>query len=810
MGVLTHAVTYQGYPCTAVAFRRSAGLSPEYGYVDIDLAVLKKISILARDIPWRPANEGLNIPAQLAIDAWKKLTSGTVNAPPALAAPKGGGLNRFGDLVLYTYDDGVEIQRQTYVDVFVHDAGIEEITRGLANARAHTEGTVRVPLTDIRQFYPEHGAFCQRINCRLRTGEFDKATLFNDKPWSAQDVIRYMFSQLPGSPIVVSGGFDGQKYAPPTDLVGEGDPMLQFLQRLLEQMGLVALLQPDNNYAVVARLSDAVPYGKYAPAVGSLAEAKYQGDETKSVWISNRPPMVQVFGKRRIRRKTMPYVPIFRNVDGRYYRLKDIAQVWGYHINQVKKNRFIAPQKSFRDVPPNDFSQLHHKRRKLIREWAYRGYAPSAYFQTPDGATAGGKPPSFTDDDAEKLYFLPMREAPYYVSDLENLGVEYPQGQTPQTGDKGKFVLIPPVVTGKTVGQSFFRDIDEVTRYFNKIITEDNRGVKDLRTKLLVAQNELNVIVQKSLATALDMAKFRNQVPLDISVGIVDYKDMGLAENDMGVPSSSAKTAEALQAKAKYLDGKRKIQEQIISDLQEQLNEASLEANTWNAKYNAFKDVFAKRKGIQAWMNLAYGVVAPGSYSLDERTGIVMFSEPFCSVENPFWLDGDDVTVLGDGSVNVSFGYELNENTTGDFTSFLFCVGGEPPLVSLCGMNRSSPIAAKAERVPNMRLYESDLGTPFNFTQCYTDAVARAYGQQAIDGVVDGYSYVYDGLLQAVLDGATSTIQHEWSIKAKGLTHISVGAPNARGPLGPAWLAGDVKATGQADARWAIEAAKNE
>jgi hypothetical protein len=454
MGILTHSVTYQGLPCTSVLYRRSAGLSPEYGYVDIDLSVLKKVFVFPRNIPWRPANEGLNIPSQLAIDAWKKIfRRQTVARPPVVEAPAGGGLNRFGDLLLTTYENGKEIETQDYIDVYVNDSGIEEITKGLKNIKAHNEGTVRVPLTDVRSFYGECGALANRINCKGRTGEWEKGTVNpNGNPWTAQEVVSYLFSQLPGMPLVVNSEFADMALAPPTDIVGEGDAILPILQRILEQLGLVASLQPDNNYSVTSKLSDRMKYGQIPKILGKPTDIGHQHDEAKTVWLSNRPPMTQVFGKRRMRRKTLSYVPIFRNLDGKYYRLSDIFKIgWGYDLADVNRNVFLAPQKSFRDVPPNDYKKTHHQRRKLLREWAYRGYAPACYFTQ-------GNPPSFTDEDAEKMFFLPMREAPFYIDELANLGVRYPVNVQPKKGDRSDYVLIPPLSMGQTIGQTFFTD----------------------------------------------------------------------------------------------------------------------------------------------------------------------------------------------------------------------------------------------------------------------------------------------------------------------------------------------------------------
>jgi len=814
MGILTHTVTYQGYDCVGVGYRRSIGLNPEHGWVDIDLSVLGSIKMIARNIPWRSANLGLNIPAQFTIEAWKQRQSkSTVTSVKPIEGPKGGGLNRFGDLVLTSYEDGTKKDQFTYTDVYVHDSGVEEITRGLKEAKSHSQGIVRVPLSDIRMFYRGFGAFCHRINCKLSTGEWEKGTVQkNRSPWSAEDVVRFLFSQLPGCPLV-SFKSDASA-APPTGLIGEGEAVLSFLQKVLEELGLVAQLQPENNYIVSSRLSNKLGYGKYWMSPGKSVEGDNQHDETKSVWVSDRPPMIQVFGKRRIRRQTLPYVPIFKDLDGRYYRLQDIGTLWGYSLNQVNAQVSLAPQKSFEDLPATSPPILHWKRRKILQDWAYRGYAPACYFDmafaqaasagaaiATGGMAGGGVAPSFTDEDIQKLFWLPMREVPYYIQDLKNLGIKYDVNLEAKKGDAGKFILLPPLVYGRTTGQDFFADWSAVNSYFDAIISDTGNvqnfwgNYVDSLGQQLSYMEEVEIQADKKMKKSFDLAKASEMFKAGPNVVGQLIPLLWLADYDFAkeiTPGAlSAENDQTLMARVNEIPDKVKLLKTSLESATKSLASQQAWVGTWRNMFAKYQAIFKSRKGIFAWMNLPYGLCSGGTYSIDEHTGIVCFGKPYYVAQNPFWLDGDPVTAIGDGNVAVTFGYEVNTNSSGDFTSFLFSVEGDPPpKINLCGVNRCSPIAARPERAPNMRMYEADLGTPFNLAQCYTEALGLVQGILQTPRVVEGYTYVYDGLLKAVLDSGVTSIQHEWDVKSAGRTHIMVNAPNSRGPLGPARLSG--------------------
>ena len=254
--ILRHAATYQGYPCKGVQYRRSPGLLPETGFVDLDMQFAKKIDVRPRVIPWRGVN-GFEFAGQADPLTWLLTrTRQTVTQPPPVTA-ESPGFEYLGDLVLTSFDhaSGAEIDKITYRDIMLETSGIEEITRQLAEVKDHDKGTIRVPITDIRRYY-NHGAYFGAMNLKLKSGEIDPFSTKDgvEEPWTAIDAFEYLFASLPGSPLIAQHSeLRTLTLRNPGPLQGDGRPIVDVLQKLLNQYGLVALLLPDGNYVVSSK-----------------------------------------------------------------------------------------------------------------------------------------------------------------------------------------------------------------------------------------------------------------------------------------------------------------------------------------------------------------------------------------------------------------------------------------------------------------------------------------------------------------------------------------------------------------------------
>lgn len=484
-------IRYQGLLTQGGSYCRSDGFNADVGFVLLDYEQLKKLRVEPAFAPWRAAS-GFEWNGQLSIQAWHEAQgqlTASVTSPPPVEPPGDGGLRRFGDLEMSTFQDGsaTPMDSITYKDIQVMAAGMEEIYEDLARAEAHDESRIRVPVTDVRRWYPEFGALCCEINVRYETGGWKPTSVKKDgSPFDVVEVCQFLFSQLPGSPTIYGWSTLYQlKGVVPTGIIGEGEPVVEHLQRLLERYQLVPKMQVDNNYVVSSRLSSKYSAGK-VPAPGALGADVATGggsggagggsggaipgnvaqpaptvlsdkrSEKKTFYLSDRPPVVMAFGKRVLQRITLAYVPVLQDVDGLWYRLEDLVKRWGYSLAKLNKQVFVDPTKRYSDVPPLPGSSvvgtngpLHARRRKIL-ERAYLQYAPAALFARAgkgggvSGATlseaaaafavsglasvslgvqlaAAGAYAGLTDADFQHVPYLPVKPCPLSIAEVKKL-----------------------------------------------------------------------------------------------------------------------------------------------------------------------------------------------------------------------------------------------------------------------------------------------------------------------------------------------------------------------------------------------------
>ena len=791
MGVWKHVVTYQGYPCKGVSWRQSPGLEPEYGYVDIDYVHLKKLSLEARAIPWRSIS-GAEWPSPLTIDVWKK-NRATVTTPPEQTAPPGGGLAMFGDLVMTSFLDGRSMGEVRYRDVYVAPDGIEEIGRPHAARRGHKVGVVRVRITDIRAYFEDNGCFLGAINLRLPSGEWDPNTIRNGTTvWDAGDVFSFLAAMLPGSPVIDHRcDLYREKLAAeiPADVVSQGISTKRILAQLLDRYGLQWCPLPDGQVMINRAVSKRVPYGKIPTAPNSFGkEVEHVRDERKTVTVSRRPSAVLVVGKPIVKRVSAGFVPVVLDPDdGRIYRLEDIAEKWEYPLEKIKKEVF-AGARNFRDVPPKG-RRLGYKRAAALREWAYRGYAPAGLFGE------SGQP--LMDGSEERRPFLPMRDAPWWVEELEKIGVD------PIRLTRGeKWVLHDPIVLGSRFGQGLYTDYEQLEEVFKARSEWREIGEKITQSELDEVTKQINLKFETLIAASsrfeswVDEAKKKGLGAS--SLIIAAFKDMSeFAFNKMGFVPIQANEAEAQMAQLSF-DLKTQIQAltKKAEALARQLKEDGDVVRENERHWEQHKDTFRAMGGVQVWHNLPHGIIESG-YSINRTTGVIRFSEPVCRVKQSFLLEPEGAEIEADGSVQAIWGYELPANNPLHFTTALYvaedgapedAVSVGPPSVVCAGVNRSSAIKPKVELEPKMRLYENELGEPFNVTEVITAGYQRAEGACGVIRAAEGYSYELQYFQVAVLESGVSSVQYAWSMKEKCSTAFMVNAPGASGPGGPGKL----------------------
>ena len=798
------------------------------GFVEIDMQFARKIDVRPRFIPWRGVN-GFEFPGQTDPLTWS-LTRGraTVTLPPGVEA-EFPGFEYFGDLILKTFNDetGGQFEPITYRDVMLEQSGIEEVTRQLAEVKAHDRGTIRVPITDIRRWY-NHGAFFGAMNLKLKSGEIDPFSSKDGRgqAWTALDAFEYLFFQLPGSPLIASHS-ELRKLAlrNPGPLVGEGRPIVEVLQKLLNTYGLVAGMLPDGNYVVSSRNSSKFGPGQVPTARGGVGAAPQEEHyERRTVHVTDRPAAVIVHGPRRIRRVTLSYVPILQDADGRWYRVEDLVRLWGYSIDKVNKQAFVGHEKNFEDVPPVptdvDSARLHQRRRRSLRN-VYRIYAPRILFEDPltGSSVSSDRDLSIQDPDFKALSFLPMMDAPWYTSELKAvIDEEKIPRDTQQQGDKEEFVLLPPMVRGYRTAEQLFTNFQEVKKYFQaKLETVQSHAdviqsfVTYISSRLASAANEVNNLAFAESVTGGRLstrgkANFFNLTGLSFENSIDIGKDVQKAAREVGVTIlrlvDKVMSQEASATKKRVLDFKKDL-----DSYKEKLEEIRRIRTKWEENFKDLEKAWKDRVGAMVVKHhLPWGRIEEGTYNLDKDTGILSTAEPLVVLDQPIFFDGDETEVIQDGAVVVTFGYELKEHNAKAYTNFLFVASDSGPQQVAnpvaAGVSRASAIKAVPIRMTG-RLYTLDAGTPVNLGLVSGEARQKAAEALGVPRATVGHVYEFSGFRNFPLDAGVSSVQHIWDGNL-ARTHLAVNAPNARMPLGPGRLA-DRRGSTLADIAEAVE-----
>lgn len=825
MTVFKHESKYQGYHGQAVAYRRSEGLQPEPGWIDLDLADVKSLTVQRRDTNWRSVN-GFEVPAPISIRTWFDMDPGQGAPQREILAPEGGGLAPFGDLTLTSFKNGDAQPPQVYRDVYVDESGIEEVGPQIAAVRAHDRSIVRVPLTDIRRFYLTHGAFVGDINVRLPSGEFDRETVKDFttcEPWSAVDVIRYLFALLPGSPVVLpDSDLTTLTIDPPADVIGRGEPAVQHLDALLKRLGLVPKMMPGGNYLVDLKASSKTPLGEIATDVGTFETPQDVHYERKTVWNTTRPHAVHVFGKPVIRRVTLPYTAVFKDSDGKYYRVFDAPRRWAWSRESLLKGVAMGQEKRYRDIPPINRPQGDERREIANRDF-FRLYAPTHMFApTPgcpnsgrDGTPTEGGIDFFSEEDFDRADYLPVQDVPWYQTEFRQLSEKgLPEIKEEFEGDRENVVISPPVVQGAYFGEDLFRDFAQIEDRFNNNVLDFQSYIAGMEVSLRNAQGRLADIGRRIVKEVSDaslegfssdeararyfslLAEQPEFVQLDGDV------QQALREAGVGVGEQMLKDENTTHERQARLARITREIEGWQAEIQGANNTLTILQN----EFAALKATYEEIGGVPLRMNKPHTVIRTG-YAIDRRTGIITFGEPVFQARDPFVLDGDTTEAVSDADIFVTLGYEVRDGLSSDLTSVVFHSvtqnGRSTPRVS--GVNRSSPLKGTPVKAPKMRMYQTDRGEPMNATQVVTIAAGRAASVLNVPSVAEGRHYELIGLRKAVCEGGINSVQHVFD-GTVGMTHVMHQAPSARGPLGPPSALGQNRSkTPEVDGRDALE-----
>jgi len=834
MSKAINSATYQGYPVKSVVWKRSDGLSPEIGSVVIDYSVVKNLALRSPLVPWTGDDGGADIPGGLVISDWWELfgkrPGSRAEHKPVKTPTSGLGIS--GQLILVTkWDDGTT-RTVIYDEIFVLNA--EEVSENLAKVLEHKEGEIRIDLCDIRQFYGRYGFIIGRINCRLENGNYDPKTVkkpgrilgrgstgtreeFEGEPWPFKDVIQYLFSQLPGGPSVTFMPPSLPKSLPePEEIDHIGSNAATVLQGVLDNYGLVAKLQPNGTYLVCRRNDENfLEPGEVAPTINKKKKADHIAYEKKAVNRIDSPGCVQVIGGRLIRQETLGYVAVFRDLDGRYYMLDDIAKVWdGYDIFRVNRQAAKTPGKYFHDVPPAPIQEdlpdnvletiirtgrgirgfkvgrqedeLHFGRRQIMREQAYRMYAPIGLFD--NAPTNSNGAPYFTEAGVRTHSFLPLGNVPL----LESQVGEAVPGARRIKGDQGKIVLAPPVVRGTMLGEAIFTDVAQIVKAYDGVINgwriclnDHNLSINLIRSRIRLL-NEDNLQADR-LAAVAEFVESGLMSRLSTSF-------LGVVGDPLGQGAHHRKISRDLLARATKIRHSREALEVGLKIQLEVAERFKLHSEEMIKRLEAQRGEdlirLAVTGGLKGVGQLPYGVIPSTAYSLETSTGILTFTKDVCcTVDLPVVYDRDQLTVLGGGAVHVTFGHPVYDNATSDFTSIIFSKDGRASY-ERAGANRPTAVKAQPIRDPDLVMYISGNGEPMNLQDCIDQARKKAAPILEGPDVLDGHVNQLDGFEPCVLERGVNSVQYVWPAKAPeggtAFTYVATHSPMWAGPAGRA------------------------
>ena len=829
--VLINTVTYQGYPCGSVSFTRTDGLAPNIGFVELNMKQVKELIIKMNEpMSWRSVN-GAEADGMASIDATLKFLreGGTVaesafGGPPERTGPAKG-LNQFGDLVFKTTDTISDFtDEHTYKDIHIAPAAIEELNDRFARQKFHSDGPLRVPITDNRIFFGDYGGFIGEINVRLPDREWKLATVLRNilgefqRPYLFGEVMSFLFAQLPTTPSVFFSAKLGL-LDPPTNIIGRGEPASQHIERILKEKGLTVAMMPNGNFLIKPKSSDALKYAHIPTEIGRSKAGTKQHAEKQSAKVAYRPDLVMVVGQPRVRRRTLLYVPVVQDLDGQYYQLEEIAARWTYSVQSIKIGAMISGEKQFEDVSPQppfatalDYA-THELRRKSLIKHAFKTYAPASAFDTPNSA--------MIIPNQGEAQFLPILDVPIYETELVGLGVKRPDEDALQKGDLGPYVILSPLVYGKRFGQRFFADFSDVEAFFNSLkdslrgsieVTRDEiRRIKknfDEQFAPLIrkASRSFGDAYQRDFAiknyvtrTGVDPKII--QIDQDIK-DLVGFGGDGLTEIEgthLFFEEEMTNNTFAALSVAKTAVAEIKIANDWI--LQNQL-----ELNDIETHFTRFKKRYKDLGGLPLFVNIPDSLISEG-YALNVDSGLITFSQVMGHMRKSFVFDresGIKDRIFGvetDGNIRVLCGYVTKTNSVYDYTTVLIrarvdtkagskkngpgrAIKSEKVTPVVVGISRPSPVKARIIPAPDMVLYESENGTPFNMTSVITEALGKADQMFNIPKSSTGYVYTWSGFRKAILDAGVNSITHQWNKNGAAHTIIAANSVSAFGLIG--------------------------
>jgi hypothetical protein len=748
--------SYQGVPITGCSVDRKPGLSSDSSWVEILTDDLGKIELDTQFRPWADIKRK-EIAGPASVYGILKAMSGagaTAGGGSASQA-KNGVLQRGGALILESKSsagapvDKSDIGGLIKLDpMFVSPSGIREAQEDLARAEEHREGRTIIGLVDIRYWWAKYGTpMFGDYNIVNEYGFYDEAYLNKEtkKPLPLSDLLRALCFCLPGAPILSTASIVfTQKFNPPKNIRMRFDLPYVWLYRLLEDYGLDIHLTHESN-VYIARRADSHTVGMFSQVPGGSEKRIFQAanHEKKTVYAVEKPEGVFVAGGKRQRRGSFQCAPAYVDEDGQPRLMEDLAVAWGgdYTYAKARRSRFLPGTRAFTDVPGKDSRQIA-RRRQIADQYFFRFYLPRIMFPTTDK-----KGSLFANLGKTKHPMTPMLSPVWRQQELDNICGASPTNAAVIAGEE--LVKTAIIVRASLIKEDFTDNL----KGFTKKVQDALQSIDDRVSALAARRTQINKILKEledgrpkfqmnKVQELLGQDEFQAQAYREFLstsfLGGLLLLDRDQLQKDANWNAQAGVVKDRATVDLKSIEdkiGKLKAEEK---EIKKGLTEAI--------------EAIKKHQLAKMWVNLPYGCVSNDSFNVDPATGAISFNCIAGKMDVPAIRDLENAFLLGDGDVEVTYNYELNNNRPNDYSYWAFLGssdGGQPTLVEIC-----EPTGIKAAIVKDEELviYQDEIGEPMNLPEVTQKAARAAGSAMRLQKQQDGYEYQYPGFWEIATD----------------------------------------------------------
>ncbi len=786
---------YQGVTVQAGFMDRRPGLTGDIGFLDFNLADLKAIKVTQ---PFRLWLDGrfTETPGPLTIQAAKKLRQQAQPTTPTTSTPsRKDGLDRGGGLTLTTkVDNGTNTDNNVTEmrGIYLLPSGIEELESDNDNAFSHSEGIVRVPVTDIRHFWAENGTpVYGDLNVLLENGQFDETTTKDGQtPWSLKEFLDFLCLGLPGSPNISGKVLDDSTRGVPINIKMRLELPSYWLSEPIDAFGLELHLTFGAAVYFAERAKKHTPRS-FARDAGGNASALGVNPavEKKTVFVLDRPESVMVVGSLRQQRIRRQFIPVFIDEDQKVKRMADLKSHWGYSFDQALGQAMIREDKAYEDIPGKDLAQ-RFARQKIAKAHFFKLYAPLSLFNTDQGggtrpgapvATAGGVG-VYWDFSKKKCPFLPALDPWWTPDELKDLNVIAKTGtQTEEKANPSNAALIQTnvIVKGNLVRQRATNNIQDALQTVFAFI--------DSQKAVIARLNAVRSVVKKLLDSSVikendPMIQISGPVPpeVDALVGIkYDEFLRSLQGSDGDLIKQRYEAVEQMMSdESKYSENMKPIYQAELTAIDQRIVEVERAIGPAEALARSVVSAAAEYGYFRGWVNIPWGIIDPGEYTFDSKTGLLHFREIAAVMESAAVFDRESGVLAGDGNVEVTYNCEYDSGSPTDMTYVVVVADkdgkGTGHISQMSGITYTKGLVVRDD---DLILYSNESGKAMNADIVKDQAARIACSLLKGDPQQDGYYYEYEGLWHVATSEEVNQVTWEFD-GDRGRTKITANFPD--------------------------------